>query len=461
MLRRIFSLIILLVAVFCVCRCCHPKYNQPLLKTVAETGKVVKAIEDDQTLFLTTFSGGGTRAMAMGYYVVEELMKVHYKSYTVNNAQVANSLADEIDLASGVSGGSFVAAALPIYIDDWKAFEEVGVKRNIEGTLIKKLLMPWNWPYLLSPYYSRTNLASEFYDEKIFKSKTFGDLPNHPKLRINATFLAQGVHFIYTKEFFEYLSSDLSSYPIGYAAAASSAFPIGFTPITLKNYGETLADSILMKDKRVKYAKKNSKRNINKFVYYRMRKFMNDKSNEWVHNADGGLAGNTGIKVILDEWATNGIINKKLNDSKNPLKRLIIIVVNAGTLTDDESCKKESSPHIPSVMVYTMSTAMDILSDERLSRVKNKISELWQVVQSSKGPFSLGDTALSLLEKPYLIEINARNIDDDKLRTSFNKLPTSFYLKEEQLDIIKKSVDYLMRSNKEFSRLKKSITEHK
>lgn len=60
---------------------------------------------DDEILFLMTFSGGGTRAAALSYGVLEKLANT---SIEINGEQ--RRLLGEVDLISPVSGGSFTSA---------------------------------------------------------------------------------------------------------------------------------------------------------------------------------------------------------------------------------------------------------------------------------------------------------------------------------------------------------------
>jgi hypothetical protein len=105
------------------------------------------------------------------------------------------------------------------------------------------------------------------------------------------------------------------------------------------------------------------------------------------------------------------------------------------------------------VILYATTTAMDVLSRERINAVSGKIEDLWQIAQQAKW----NNKALSQLEKPYLIEINARNIADKSMFDSFNKLPTSFCLDAKQIEIVKQAVAYLMANSKEYGRLLGSI----
>src|SRR5271167_4180649 len=59
---------------------------------------------DPQTLFVLAFSGGGTRAAAFSYGVLEELRRT-----PVGAPGATHTMLSEVDLISSVSGGSFTA----------------------------------------------------------------------------------------------------------------------------------------------------------------------------------------------------------------------------------------------------------------------------------------------------------------------------------------------------------------
>lgn len=458
-MKKLFTIVIPIIVIYLLCLSCTPKYNLPSTTTPIPID-TCNVVQDSQMLIFTTFSGGGSRAMAMAWEVCNELSGLNYE-YVTNSDTIKSNILKEIDYSSGVSGGSFVTAALPIYKNDWQLFYERAVSNNIQRHLIQRLLLPWNWPYLISPYYTRTDLAAEYYNKYLFNNNTFSSISTFPKIYINSTLLAQGVRFSYTPDYFKYISSDLSSYPIGYACAASSAFPVGFSPITVKNYGKTLTASELLKDRKFKRAFRNKTKNIDQYSYYEMRMFLNNKENAWLHNQDGGLVGNTGLDIVLNECKTNGQINKAINNSNCPLKKIVIIIVDAGTKAVDNSCTKQKAPNSLKVVLYSTTTAMDVLSNERLSRIKEYFNNVWQNAEVSRSEKDFYSKSLSLLEKPFIIEVNARNINDTTLYTKFNKLPTSFYMNKEQLKTIHLSVQHLLKNNKEYIRFKNSIIKPK
>jgi predicted acylesterase/phospholipase RssA len=452
--------IILLVAValWLVLRERPPRYNQPLTVQRPQPSDKDpiwmgmwpdKAEQDDTTLMMVAFSGGGSRAAAVGWKTLETLQKASYPSATGGPGKESN-LAREIDMVAGISGGSFAAAAWCLFGGDLAPFQKRFVERNIQGELAKNLFSGKGVVALFSRRYERINLAAELYDEEVYDRKTFADLPGRPILRIHSTDLALGRRFTFTPDTFTRLGSDLNSYPIGYACAASSAFPILLTPLTLRNYGPPLD---LSKDTEYVMGKENARNDLNADLKTKSWEYYNNKSNEYVHLADGGLVDNQGLQSILDEFETGGIINRRLNHASPPLKRLIIVNVNAGVTEDNKSGRSPSAPSVASVVQSTMISSMDVLSARRWMDIREKCIEVF------KAKIDRGATTPSLadLEEPYRIEVSFRNIRDPDLRRRAMALPTSFKLSPEELALIDKVVPDLVREDPEFQRLQASL----
>ena len=95
---------------------------------------------------------------------------------------------------------------------------------------------------------------------------------------------------------------------------------------------------------------------------------------------------------------------------------------------------------------------------QRIKIVKDKMTSLWQSVLEGREYIGGVDKNLKNLEQPYFIEIGSRNLSGD-LKSQFDDLPTSFYLNDEQISIVKQAVDTLMGSNQDWNRLKKSLEQ--
>ncbi len=190
---------------------------------------------DNDVLVMLTFSGGGTRAAAFSYGVLEALRDTEISIHGSRKRML-----DEVDFISGVSGGSFTAAYYGLFGDRiFEDFESRFLKKNIQGELIRGILFnPVNWAKLSSPYYGRSDLAADYYDKNVFDHGTFGDILAHggPMVVINATDMTLGTRFSFIQDPFDAICSDLCSFSVARACAASSAVPVLLSPVTLRNY---------------------------------------------------------------------------------------------------------------------------------------------------------------------------------------------------------------------------------
>ena len=141
------------------------------------------------------------------------------------------------NVISTISGGSFTGAFYTLYgLDSLPAFERRFLNWNAERTLKRELLTP-ALIRLGSPNFSRSDLAAEAWDKRLFdgaKFKAILSRRKRPYLIVNATDMALGAPFSFTQEQFDPMCDELSEFPIARAVAASSAFPGLLTPITIE-----------------------------------------------------------------------------------------------------------------------------------------------------------------------------------------------------------------------------------
>ncbi len=90
---------------------------------------------DAENLVVLAFSGGGTRAAAFSYGVLETLRRMELTGPKGRKIRML----DEVDLVTGVSGGSFTALAYGLYGDKLFDIYEAGfLKRDVQGELIAR-----------------------------------------------------------------------------------------------------------------------------------------------------------------------------------------------------------------------------------------------------------------------------------------------------------------------------------
>jgi len=252
------------------------------------------------------FSGGGTRAAAFAYGVLEELRDTQV---SVDGIQM--SLLEEVDTISGVSGGSFPAAYYGLYGDRiFEEFEPRFLKKNVQRALLFRILRPWNLVGMFTPWLSRSDIASDYYNDEIFEEATFADLAQAkgPLIRINATDLSSGDRFTFNQDSFDVICSDIAKFPISAALAASSAVPMLLSPITLQNYAGTCGydPPEWVKDA---LANRHTHPRLNRSAQSFLN-FSDAKRKKYFHLVDGGISDNLALRPAIDFVTAAGGIER-------------------------------------------------------------------------------------------------------------------------------------------------------
>jgi NTE family protein len=187
----------------------------------------------DDTVVAVTFSGGGTRAAAFSYGVLQG-----FDETRVEYGGRAMSLLDQLDFVSGVSGGSVLAAYY-------------GLKKRAAMTDFKQRFLLADGEEALQTDLSFLNLAKglsggindttgfpRWLDAHLFGGATFKDMTRGgtPEVWINASDIYNRTAFIFADVTFRALCSDLANYPLSLAVAASAAVPVVFAPVVIQNF---------------------------------------------------------------------------------------------------------------------------------------------------------------------------------------------------------------------------------
>ena len=415
----------------------------------------------DSLFVCLTFSGGGTRAAALAYGVMEKL-----RTTTITWQGVNKPLLAEVDCISSVSGGSFPAAYYGLHGDRlFTDFRERFLDRDIQGELAAQLFNPVTLARLASPYYSRSDLAAELYDRTIFDGKPFSTLAGRrPYIILNATDLATGRRFEFTQDQFDLIGSDLSRYPVARAVAASSAFPLLLTPISLQNHP---APPGWQPPQEYRSALNDFEGNRRRWAWARSRLDYHDHKAErpWIHLADGGMADNIGLRPVEAAYRfASGFIRPRINQRR--VERLVIIAVNARTDPQEQISRKESPPGTLAVAYKASTIAMDNYSFDTVQLMKDGELQAYQsrrytadcqakidAAECRKPPVL--PTAAPL--RTCLVEVDFEALRDEKTRRRFLDLPTTFALPREDVDALIAIGKDLLEKSPAFQRLLKAL----
>src|SRR5216110_1497710 len=194
--------LVVLTSLLLLAACATRPINPPITEADPRTGYRFETRQtqdkDKDNLVILAFSGGGTRAAAFSYGVLEFLKRTDIVA--PNGTKIR--LIDSVDVITGVSGGSFTALAYGLYGDKLLAdYEQRFLKRNVQGELIARSLNPAYWGDLSSTAWGRSELAAQLYDEVLFNGATFGDLDrgDGPYILASATDISSGGRVVFNQ----------------------------------------------------------------------------------------------------------------------------------------------------------------------------------------------------------------------------------------------------------------------
>lgn len=431
----------------------------PELKTAPDLGYGYRwattdiPTSDNSTFVILTFSGGGTRAAGFSYGVLNQLDAISMPD--------GKKLLDHVNVISSVSGGSFTSMYYGLHgRAGFGKFESDFLRQNIEKKLFHAaFLSPNLFRLLFSPDFHRIDVASEVYDDVLFKNATFRNLLDEqpkwhaPLIIANSTEVELGARFEWTQDQFDPICSDINGVHVSRAVAASSAFPVLLSPMVLDVY------------RQCGYKKPRWATTARGDVYVDpSRPRMSDELDAYtnpartnLHMLDGGIADNIGLRaplhaiISIDTFAeptrhpdrTGFTIANLL--SLHEIRRVLMIVVNAGTSSSKVSIDASAKePNIVTVLGALSGTPMGNYSFD-------SIESLLETFRSRAVEQQAAHVANPTVYYPVVLGFSL--IKDDTLRDKVNGIGTNFFnLNDDQLNALMEASKVLIQQDPCFRR---------
>lgn len=463
------SWLLLVVSLLVLGGCATRPVNPPLAQADPASGYRLATRHANPkggpTLVIIAFSGGGTRAAAFSYGVLEFLRRTEIGGAKGEKA----SLLDQVDVITGVSGGSFTALAYGLYGDRLFAeYERRFLKRDVQGEITARFFSPANWARLWSSNWGRSELAAELYDEILFDGATFGDLDrgSGPLILASATDISTGARLVFDQDFFDSICSDLDAVRLSRAAAASSAVPVVLSAVTLNNYGGSCGYET-PRWLQLLSGPAGPPRNA-----ARAARELDDRlaladgvRRPFMHLVDGGIADNVGMRSVLAvlellEALHNAGVSTMLDDTR----RIVVFVVNSVSSPRTSWDRSENPPGAVDILVKAAGVPIDRYSYEAMELLKDKAAR-WRSLRrlrESAAFASNTDPAIAdELKGPdidvYPVDVSFQALDDKAERDYLNELPTSFVLPAEAVDRLRAAAGTIILQSPEFQRLLKDV----
>jgi len=461
---------------------------------------------DGDTLVVVTLSGGGIRAAALSFGALQTLAGL--------TGTGDDTLLDQVDIISSVSGGSVTAG--------WYALKgRAGLNPPYDGNSLWNFLYHDWTPELawrgLNPVtavryafsdYSRSDLLSGFFADKLYGDATYGAIldryrndKHQPYVILNSTDLGHETGFQFTQGQFDRICSDLSRYHLADAVAASANFPLVFSATGLKNHSncEAQHSNAWNNDGPPQWIKHYDQFSMpishtaNAYQLTELRQARQAKTlidsnprDSYIHLLDGGLIDNLGVRSTLaiedDPARVPGLYLRlgaprrdgmpvRPNGYEN-IRRLLYIVVNARTRDPANLDQREYPPGEIATTLRMIDTQLDnsILDDEayliaQLEAIANRETPKPNAALPPP-PFLSAKTAAQAthslpMSTPgltfYSVAVDFDQIPDPECRERYWALGTNWGLKNRQIKALIELAKVLVGNSNDLREFYKDI----
>ncbi|MEM6660971.1 MAG: patatin-like phospholipase family protein [Pseudomonadota bacterium] len=430
----------LVAAGIALCGCAA--LNAPINPSVAaqDPSDVVELAWNENALesdfIVLAFSGGGTRASAFAHGVLQVLDEARTPD--------GRPLTDLVRVVSGVSGGSVTAAWFGLKgRTGLPSFRERYLIQDVESRLALSPYNPVNLARAIGGGVNDRSTFARFLDESLFEGAKFGDLEiTDRQTWINATDIANYTPFVYNRESFRALCSDLGEFPISEAVAASAGFPVAFSPMVLAAHGEdcdyTPPDWLLV-------AEQNPESTSGLRAYAAaLSSYRNSDLVKYVKLLDGGISDNFGTTALSLARASSETKHGPFSPKQAVgIRRGLVLVSNAGRHVHHDWSKTLEGPSGIELAMSIVESSLESATRASFDVLRLSVDQWerdlisWRCLLSREEIRRYGANPATWEcadLKIFVGEVGFRLLDPD-LRNRMNQVPTRLSLPEAMVDL--------------------------
>ena len=399
-----------------------------------------------EIVFITAFSGGGKRSAAFAHGVLRGLRQI-----PVIEDGRTRSLLDELDSITAVSGGSFPAMHYGLYRDkSFETFPSDFLKVDVNAYVYGTYLLPWNWEWLVNPFYGTNDRMAEVYDRLMFHGATYADLLRQglPVVSVDATDIANGIPFSFTQPYFDLICSDLSSFPVARAVAASNGFPVLFSPITLTSHTPDCRGMRPPTAAPQEWAETPDQLSRRGLLARTANRYLDPERTKYVHLLDGGISDNLALRGV-----TNGAIaldenNEAFRRVALNARRVLVLSVDGQSAADPAISKQRVVTGLSQIFGAVSGTQIDAYNFETLILTASELRQLiasLRKVRCAQAQVIDGHDCADV--RGALVHISLASIPDPQERQRLQAIPTGLTIPDADVDALVSSGEQLVQQN--------------
>lgn len=302
--------------------------NEPIARVSDQESWPLGPDQFGSTVVGVAFSGGGMRASAFSYGVLNELDR-----YEMATDRGQTRMTDMVDLVTGVSGGSVTAAYFGLKgREGLPTFRSRFLERNAEQGFDTDVSLGNVLRIVEDGGVNDRSKFPRWLDENLFDGATYADLfaRKRPLVWIAASDIYSRVPFVFEPITFSILCSDLSKVRLSEAVAASAAVPGLFIPMNVENFGASCGGKVPQWYQRG-VADPTSPATLRASAAAVMRYRGDPEKYRYVKLLDGGLTDNFGIHSLAVARTNRDRPYMPMTaEQAVRVKRFLFLVVDAG-----------------------------------------------------------------------------------------------------------------------------------
>lgn len=399
-----------------------------------------------QVVFIMAFSGGGKRSAAFADGVLRGLRKI-----PVIEDGRTRSLLDELDSITAVSGGSFPAMHYGLYRDkSFETFPSEFLKVDINAYVYGTYLLPWNWEWLVNPFYGTNDRMAEVYDRLMFHGATYADLLRQglPVVSVDATDIANGIPFAFIQPTFDLICSDLSSFPVARAVAASNGFPVLFSPITLTSHTPDCRGVRPPTAPPAEWAEIPDELSRRAVLARTADRYLDPERTKYVHLLDGGISDNLALRGV----ANGGIALDDTTDTFRRValktRRVLVLSVDGQSAADPSLSKQRVVTGLSQIFGAVSGTQIDAYNFETLILTDGELRRLVESLRKARCAQARVIEGHDCADvRGALVRISLGSIPDPQVRQRLQAIPTGLTIPGEDVDLLVSSGEQLVQQN--------------
>lgn len=408
--------------------------------------------DDGSTVVALAFSGGGMRASAWAYGVLLGL-----DSMVIDRVPYERTLLDDVRTVAGTSGGAVTAAYLGYKgKSGYQDFRERFLYRNAEAYMATSFRPDTVITTVFSGGANDRTTFARWLDEKLFDHATFSafNKPDRPIVWLTASDIYNNTPFLFSRDSFAALCSDIDKLKIADAVGASAAFPGVFAPIILQ---APQADCRYARPPWLRNALAAKNPSIRLQAYARaLDSYQSQRDLGFIRLLDGGLADNLGITGLTLERAAADTPYGPLSPKQAVrLRNFLFVVTDAGVQNHYKWGASPVPTRLDKVLVAASQTAIASATRSGFDAI-NLTMKQWQ---DALIRYRCGLPRSEVLRlRGTLEQWDCRDVSVTTERISFreadpalferlNSIPTRLKLPREQVDLlVETSRDIIMRN---------------